>query len=902
VRIDMTAITTVPTTADALLTAGAVVTIRPVAPADEPALLALYERTTADSIRLRFFAYSHCAGRQDVARLLRTPSGDHMAVVVLDRGEVVGVGCIERTSEAGTAEFALLVDDGHHSEGVGTLLLEHLVAAARRAGYQRMRADVLSENTAMLHVLRDLGALIQQSAHQGTVDVVFSTKEQPAWRQAVEDREGLAEHASLDRVLAPRSVAVVGAGASTDGIGHRILANLVAGGFNGELHAINRTGVAVCGIAGAASLRDLPRVPDLVIVAVPAAAVPQVVDDCAAIGTYGAVIVSDGFAELGAAGHRQQDELLATARAAGMRLVGPNCLGVVNANDGVRLNATFADARPMPGPVGLASQSGGVGLALLDYLTRRRIGLSTFVSMGNKADVSGNDLLMYWDRDPATKVCVLYLESFGNARKFARVARRVARAKPIIVVTAGRTVAGARGVKSHTAAAATPDVAIDALFAQAGVMRAGSLGEVMDIVSVVTDAPLPAGRRIAVLTNGGGPGALAADSSTVAGLLLPELSPHTRKELARLLPAHASTANPVDTTAGGSPESLAAAARLMLHSGEVDSVLVVHTSLSATDTDAVATSLAALASERLTKPLVAVFLGRADVPLPLQRAGAGAMIPCFAFPEAAATALATVTSYADWLSRPDPRAPALRGIHRLVARGIVTDFLRAQPAGGWLDTDVAAVLAASYGIPIVATHRAETAAQAVAAARLVGFPVVVKSATGKVLHRTDFGGVMLNLQTPDAVASAVAVIQRAYGSPCPVVVQPMVSGGVETAVGVVNDPTVGPIAMLALGGIATDLLADRSFRLLPLSRPCTRELITSLRGSPLLFGYRGAPTADVKALEDLILRVGQLAGEIPELAELDLNPVLALHDGATAVDIKIRLLPSLHADPYLRRL
>jgi acyl-CoA synthetase (NDP forming)/GNAT superfamily N-acetyltransferase len=892
----------VSTSAAALLTDGAVVTIRSVTPADEPALVSMYDRTTPESLRLRFFAYSSCAGRQDVRRMLRPPSADHLAVIAVARSEILGVGCIERTSHPGTAEFALLVDDVHHSEGVGMLLLDHLVAAARTAGYQRLCAGVLSENAAMRHVLRDLGATLTESTSQATIDVVFPLREIPTWRTAVEEREGLAEHHSLERVLAPRSVAVVGAGTNADGIGHRILANLAKGGFKGELYAVNRGGATVGGIPGVESLRELPRTPDLVVIAVPARSVLQVIDDCAAIGAYGAVIISDGFAELGAAGRRHQDAVLSKARAAGMRLIGPNCLGVVNADDGVRLNATFADARALPGPVGLASQSGGVGLALLDYLTERRIGLSTFVSMGNKADVSGNDLLMHWERDPATTVCVLYLESFGNARKFARVARRVARTKPIVVVTAGRTVAGARGVRSHTAAAATPDVAIDALFRQAGVMRAGTLSEVMDIVSVVTDAPLPAGPRLAVVTNGGGPGALAADAGAAVGLVLPQLSAHLRKELSLVLPAHAATANPIDITAGGGAGSLAGAVDILLRSNEIDSVIVIHTSLSATDTSAAATALATVAGEPLVKPVLAVFLGQAAVPLPLQRQEVGSVIPCFAFPEAASAALATVTSYAAWRSKPDPRPPVLAGVHRRAARTIVSEFLRHRPDGGWLDTDVAASLVAAYGIDVVDTRRAENPAQAVAAAQQTGFPAVVKTAAGEVLHRTDVDGVRLNLRTPEDVRAAVSAIQDPHGPEFPVVVQPMLSGGVELAVGIVNDPTVGPISMLALGGTATDLLADRSFTLLPINRAAVRDQIRSLRGAPLLFGYRGAPPADVKALENLVLRVGQLASEIPELAELDLNPVLVRVDGAVAVDVKIRLAASHQSDPYLRQL
>lgn len=887
--------------ADVLLTDGAVVTIRAVEPSDEAALAALYERTSPQSLRLRFFSFSRYAGKQDIERMLHPRSRDHEAVAAVDRGVILGVGCIERTSTPDTAEFALLVDDSHHSNGVGTLLLEHLVAKARAAGYRKLSAEILYENHPMLSVLHDLGARIHKRTSQGIVDVEFSLDERAAWGIAVEDREAVAEHASLGRLLAPRSVAVVGAGRA-DGIGHRILANLVEGGFAGELYAVNRSGATVCGIRSVQSVRDLPRGPDLVVIAIPAGAVPQVIDDCAAIGAYGAIIVSDGFAELGADGQHAQASLLGAARRAGMRLIGPNCLGVVNANESVRLNATFADTRPMAGHVGMASQSGGVGLALLDYLTRRRIGLSTFVSMGNKADISSNDLLMYWERDHETKVCVLYLESFGNARKFARVARRVARTKPIIAVTAGRSVAGARGVMSHTAAAATTDVAIDALFEQAGVIRAGTLREVMDIVSLVTDAPLPAGRRVAVVTNGGGPGALAADASAAAGLILPELTTATRTKLARLLPSHAATANPIDTTAGAEPDALAAAANVLLRSSEVDSVIVVHTSLSSTDTDLVATALAATAATSPTKPLLGVFLGRLDVPTPLQHSGAGSAIPCFAFPEDAANSLGAVASYAEWRRTPEPRSPNLRGIHRRTARTIVHHFLQDHPQGGWLDTDLAISLVASYGIPVVTSLRAETPLQAVDAAEQLGFPVVVKSATGEVLHRTDVGGVKLDLRTPGDVETAVVDIQRVCGGDSAVVVQPMISGGIETAIGIVNDPTVGPIIMFASGGVATDLLADRAFSLPPLNRAAVREQIRSLRSAPLLFGYRGAPPVDLAALEDLMLRVGQLATDVPELLELDLNPVVLSADGASAVDVKIRLAPATDGDAYRRQL
>ncbi|HTW20043.1 MAG TPA: GNAT family N-acetyltransferase [Mycobacteriales bacterium] len=886
--------------ADVLLTDGSVVTIRPICESDAPGVGELYRRTAQDSLRLRFFTYSPRAGQQDIDRMLRPAAADHDALVAVQHQTVIGVGCIEPTNRPRTAEFALLVDDRLHGHGVGMLLLEQMISAARLMGYRRLCAEVLAENSAMLHVLRDLGAQVRQDLAHAVVDVEFPIAEGPAFRLAVADRESIAEHASLERILAPQSIVVVGAGRA--GVGHRIMTNLIESGFTGDLHAVNQSGIELNGIATHSSLDELPSVPDLAVIAVPATDVPGVIEDCARIGVYGAVIVSDGFAEQGAGGHAQQATILATARQAGMRLIGPSCLGIVNTDAAVRMNATFATSGVRRGVVGLASQSGAVGVALLDYLTRRRIGLSTFVSLGNKADVSGNDLLMYWERDSATKVCVLYLESFGNARKFARVARRLARKKPVVVVTAGGASRPVRGAQSHAASAATPAIAMDALFAQAGVMRADNLSEVMDVVSVLTDAPLPAGRRVAIVTNGSGSAALAADACAAAGLLVPEVSTSVRCELARLLPQHATTANPVDITTTAPPGFLAAASEALMRSADVDAVMVVHTSLGEADTDAVAAGLARVAGERNDKPLLGVFLGQLDTPAPLQRPLAGAVIPCFAFPEAAATALGIVATYADWRRAPEPRPPALRGMHRREAAAIADAFLREHPDGGWLDSDAAAALVGAFGVPVVDGVRAESPSPAVAAATALGYPVVVKTAAGAVVHRSEVGGVRLDLATPQAVAEAVAGIKDSCGDDCPVLVQPMVSGGVETAIGIVNDPAVGPVVMLALGGITTDLLADRSFRLPPLSRRLVRKQIEALRAAPLLFGYRGTPPVDVAALEDVLLRVGQLATDLPQLAELDLNPVIVSPQGAVAVDVKVRLAPPTPVDPFQRRL
>jgi succinyl-CoA synthetase alpha subunit/GNAT superfamily N-acetyltransferase len=517
--------------------------------ADEAAIVDLYRRASESSLRSRFLTAAPTAVADDVRRLVRPPDEDHVAVVAVDRGRVLAVGCWERTG-ATTAEWALLVGEGSHGHGIGTLIVEHLFAAARDAGITRMTADVLADNARMLRVLSDLGATRRTSLEAGVLRVEIPIEDSSAWRSAVAARESRAEHASLHRILCPRSIVVIGAGHRERSPGRRLLAGLLAGGYDGGVYAVNRTGTPVLGVPTARSVTALGVPVDVAVVAVPAESVLDVVRDCASAGVYGVVVISDGFAEIGAEGARRQAQLAALVREAGMRLVGPNCLGFVSSAEGRHVYATFSVVRPPAGPVGLVSQSGGVGLALLEYVTRHRLGLSSFVSVGNKADVSGNDLLMYWEHDDATTVCALYLESFGNARKFARIARRIARRKPIVAVTAGRSVAGARGTRSHTAAASTPDVALGALFRQAGVIRAGSLSEMLDIVALLARAPLPAGRRVAVVSNSGGPAALAADACAAADLELPALSEPTRLRLAALTAGHASTANPVDTTAG----------------------------------------------------------------------------------------------------------------------------------------------------------------------------------------------------------------------------------------------------------------------------------------------------------------------------------------------------------------
>ena len=891
-----------PTEADVLLRSGAIARIRPVRPDDEAALRDLYDRLSARTLYLRFFSAARTSAGQDVTRLVRADPDRHAALQVLLGGRVVAVAGYERLDDPTDAEVAFVVDDSCQGLGIGTLLFEHLTSAAAAQGVRRFIAETLLENARMLHVFRDAGLPVTTRLEAGgTVHVELPLTPDEHYLDIVGTRERVAGNASLTRVLAPTSVVVAGAGANSDGLGHQVLANLVAAGYAGALAGVNRSGESVCGQPAYRSLAEVPGPVDLVIVAVPEAGVLDVARAAAAQHVAGLVVITAGFAEAGPAGAAQQAELLDICRVGSMRLIGPNCMGI--ANTAVAMNATFCETLPPAGGISLMSQSGAVGIAALAFAARTGVGIATFVSAGNKPDVSGNDLLAFWEADPATKVCALYLESFGNPRKFARIAARVGRHKPVVAVKSGRSVSGSRGVASHTAAAATPDVAVDSLFTQAGVIRVDSLAELFDVATLLDRAPLPSGRRVAIVGNSGGPGVLAADACEAAGLLVPTMGPQARDRLAALLPAGAAVANPLDLLAGADAPTFEAALRAVLDDATVDAVITVYTPVRPGAADAIASAIARCLADHPGTPIVAVFLGIDTIPAPLCDEAGRPALPYYAFPEPAARALAAATRYAEWRDRPVGRTAILDDIDRHAGRQIVDAALAASPDGGWLDASVAAELVSSYGVHVAPVVRVTSAEGAAVAAADIDGPVALKAAAGTLVHKTDRGGVRLGLATAQDARQAYAEMAARLGDDMGgAVVQPMVEPGVETAIGVVSDPQFGPLIMFGLGGVASDLLADRAFRLLPLTVEDAAAQVRSLRAAPLLFGYRGAPPCDVPALEDMLLRVAALADDLPEIAELDLNPVVSTPEGATAVDVKIRLTPAEPSFPLLRRL
>jgi len=882
-----------------VLADGGTVHLRPIRPSDGPAHLAFFERLSPETRYYRFFGPKQHLSEAEVTYFTTVDYEDRMALVALLDDHIIAVARYDRIPGSDEAEVAFVIDDAQQGRGLGTLMLEHLAGTALENGIARFVAETLPGNERMLQVFHDAGYQTVDRFADGVIQVAFSIDPTDAAAAVIEKREHRAEARSIYRMLNPRSVAVVGASHEVGTIGYHLFLNLLNGGFSGPVYPVNPTTRHVASVPTYPSIADVPGDVDLAIIAVPAPAVADVIDQCAAKGAMGVVVVSAGFSEIGPEGAALEREVLDRARRAGLRLVGPNCIGVVNT--AVGLDATFAPTPPLPGRVGFLSQSGALGIALLDWTERLGIGISSFVSIGNKADVSGNDLLQYWEDDPDTDVILLYLESFGNPRKFARLARRISQRKPIVAVKSGRTSSGTRAASSHTASAASPDVAVSALFHQAGVVRVDTLEELFDVAQIFASQPLPQGRGVAIVSNSGGPGILAADACEGAGLDVVELSEASRGRLRGLLGPNAAVRNPVDMVASVGPAHYEEALRIVHADESVDTVIVIFTPPLVTRADDVAEAIARV-GRTVTKPMVANFLASREVPAALQGGSdddgvARRRVPSYPSPEPAAIALGRVVQYAEWCRHDPGEVPDLEGIDRERARALVDDALVAHPDGAWLDADLATALLASYGVPVVEVQRAADDDEAVAIAETFGYPVALKAASGAMVHKTDVGGLRLDLRSPQQVRDAFIAMKTLVGDALGgIVVQRMAHPGVETIVGLVQDRAFGPLVMFGMGGVATELMADRAFRILPLTDVDASELVRSLRGSPLLFGYRGSQPANVALLEDLLVRVALLADELPEVAELDLNPVTVSEHSAQAVDVKVRVQP-YDADP-----
>jgi acyl-CoA synthetase (NDP forming)/GNAT superfamily N-acetyltransferase len=883
----------------ALLADGTTVEIRQARPDDYDAIKAMHEAMAPDNIYLRFFSYSRRSAETEAGRICRDPdpgSPANAALLALSDGELVGVASYAGLAgHPGQAEVAFAVADRMHHKGIATLLLEHLVSLARSRQITTFTAETLSENMAMLKVFSDAGLPVQRRFSDGIYELTFPL---PAgddgtaldtYLSAVAERESSADVASLRHLLAPESVVVIGASRRREAIGRVILENIRAGGFAGRLYTVNPRARQIDGERCLASVLDLPEPADLAIIAVPAPAVLGVAEQCGQRGVRSLVVITSGLDAAACA------DLLAVCRRHGMRLVGPNCFGV--AVPGIGLDATFSATRPGPGVGGVMSQSGGVGVALAGELSQLGIGISSFVSVGNKLDVSGNDMLMWWERDDATRLAVLYLESFGNPRKFARTARRVGAKMPVLTVHAGRSAVGQQAAASHTAAVATPLVSREALFEQAGVIATRSFGELTETVALLATQPGPAGRTVAVVSNVGGAGVLAADACTDLGLTVHQPHGLTRRRLRTLLPGGTVT-GPVDTTAAVSAEDFRRCLELVAADDGVNAMIAL-----VLPTGATGDLVEAIRDADIGVPLAIVALGQPESVRLIQRPADDARIPVYGYPEAAATAVARAARYGAWRTKPRGQVPHFPDVRAADARALVTEFLHREPDGGWLPADAIADLLRCYGIWLVELTPAESEDEAVAAAEAHSGPVVLKAEVRGLVHKSDAGAVELDLHTTAEVRAAYRRLAARFGSRLQrVLVQPMVTGGTEVMIGVTDDHMFGPLVVFGLGGTATEALADHAARLTPLTDTDADALIRSLHAAPLLLGHRGSAAADLDRLRELLLRVSRLADDLPEVTDLDLNPVIAKPHGVFAVDARIKVAPCPPQDPFLRKL
>lgn len=894
---------TLPAPAPVILRDGTTAWLRPTRPDDAERVAALFSRASRQSLWLRFFNPVAHVDPRLIERMVDIDGVERMTYLVT-RGEaadeqVLAVGSSVRLPRWDTAEVAFFVDDAYQGLGLGTILLERLAEYARKGGIVTLVADVLPDNHRMLDVFRKSG--FEPRIH--TADRIMrvelqATADELATAQA-EARERVATAASLAPFFRPRSVAVIGASRDRRAIGHIVLDRLLRTGFEGPVYPINPTARAVGSVRAYASVLDVPDEVDLAVIAVPAVRVLEVVDECARKRVRSLVVLSAGFAETGPEGGALQTELVRKVRAHGMRLIGPNCMGILNTAPDVSLNATFSPIFPLRGHVAMSSQSGALGLAILDYAGSLGLGLSMFASVGNKADVSGNDLLQYWEDDPETNLILLYLESFGNPRKFSRIARRIGRHKPILAVKSGRSEAGSRAAKSHTAALAGSDRAVDALFRQAGVIRADTLEELFDVASVLTSQPLPAGNRVAIVTNAGGPGILAADACEAHGLTLPALAPETTEALRRLLPAAAGLNNPIDMIASAPAEHYEGTIRRVLADPNIDAAIVIFIPVGMVDAPRVADVMRrAIADARAEtgkdKPVLACFMSSGGLPAVLGGDAAAddpehRAIPSFRFPESAAKALAAAVGYAGWRGRAPGVVPALTNVDAKAAHAVI-DAVLAERGEGWLQPEEMARLFGAAGIPLPRSEVVGTPDQAAAAAERIGLPVAVKVVSATLTHKSDIGGVALRLTTLEAVRDACTGMAERLGQAVQrFLVQQMVDGGAEVIVGVADDPTFGPLVGFGLGGTAVEVLNDVVFRITPLTDADARDMIHAIRGLPLLQGYRGRTTADLAAVEDLLLRISWLVEEIPAISEMEMNPVKVFEPGRGLIPVDARV-------------
>jgi acyl-CoA synthetase (NDP forming)/GNAT superfamily N-acetyltransferase len=875
--------------ADVLLRDGRAAHVRPIRPEDAELLVSFYARVSDQSKYYRFFAPMPTLSDKDVHRFTEVDHSERVALIMLVGGEMIAVGRYD-TVTPGEAEVAFLVEDAHQGRGIGQLLLEHLAQAGRERGVERFVAEVLPENQAMIHTFRDAGYKVASGYEDGVMMLEFPIDPTDTAIGVMEQREHRAEAASISTFFHPSSVAVIGASRRQDSIGQALLRNLLLGDFTGRAYVVNNSSSAVSGMPAYSSVNEIPDDVDVAVVAVPAEAVQDVVLDCAAKGVHGLIVISSGFAETGEEGRLRQRRLVGLARSYGLRLVGPNALGLINTDPAYQLNASLSRVMPPRGRAGFFCQSGALGTAILERVNNRGLGLSTFVSAGNRADLSGNDLLQYWEEDDTTEVVLLYLESIGNPRKFSRIARRVSRRKPIVAVRSGRTTQGVP-MGHAVRRIAAPQDAVDAMFRQAGVIQVDTLDEMFDVAQLLAHQPLPRGRRVSIVGNSDAIGLLATDAAGAAGLVV---------------------TGSVSLGSDAGADHFEHALDEAIDDPDVDAVVAVYVPPLNVSGEDVANVLAAV-GEQSDKPLVSTFLAAEGVPELLRvpdvaghTAGRGS-VPSYLAVEAAVRALARVVEYALWLRNPGQvHSEPDEDVDLGAARALVNEILMHHPEGRDLDLGERTALLAAYGIQAWPTLGVTTREEAVEAGERLGWDVVLKATHERLRNRPDLAHVWRNIDGAAEMEDAWDTLATVIDDPgsADFVVQGNAPPGVPVAVSSLEDPLFGPVVSFGLSGPFTELLGDRSYRIPPLSLGDAADMVREVKSSPLLFGYRGSEEVDTAAVERLVHRVARLQNDLPQVRSLDLGLVLVSAAGLSVLNHAIRVEPvsDPRSDWFVRRL
>lgn len=869
---------------------GTAVRIRQAGNDDRARLTDFLDGLSDDTIRSRFPA--HIGIRNELVDCLLC--GEKRLSLLAETREMLVAQAGYDITGPDTAEPAIVVSEGYRRKGLGTILLKRLAQLAFDSGIRAFEVTVDADRYALLDQIRGMGFPIRPRALPGKIKVVFLTSTSRAAVESFEQRDTATTVATVKHFFRPRSIAVIGASREKDSIGGELFMNLIQANFNGPVYPVNTKATAVQSVAAYESVLKCPGPVDLAFIVVPAKSVVDVARECAQKGVRALVVISSGFAETGKDGAALQEELVDVCRESGMRMIGPNCMGIINTHPEVNLNGQFSPFQAMPGRIGFWSQSGALGIAVIDLADRLGIGLSEFVSAGNRADVSGNDIIQYWENNDNVDVILLYIESFGDPRRFARLAKRITKKKPIVAVKSGRSAAGFRATQSHTGALlAASDISVDALFRQSGVIRTDSLDEMFDVAAMLTTQPVPGGNRVAIVTNAGGAGILAADACESLGLQVPELSQETQELLRQFLLPIAGTKNPVDMSGAATPADYAHAIQAVAKDQDIDSLMVIYIPPLAENQEEVASAILQGARGMDRKlPVVSTFMATKGVSG--QLSDGTIHIPSYPFPELAVQALARVTEYGKWLDAPQSVQPNFA-----VRRGEATAIVARALGNGeeWLSPANTDALLRCYGISTVKSAQVKSPEEVARAATGLSGHVVVKAIAPSLIHKTEAGAVKVGLSAGDAESAAKEMYDRLRRNGFDVtgfLVQEMVSGAVEMFVGVTHDPTFGPLIACGAGGTLVELIKDVSVGLTPLMKKDAERMVQSLKTYQVLEGYRGGPKYDARALEETVLRLGQMVEDIPEVAELDLNPLMVLQDGegALVVDSRVHVIES----------